>query len=146
MECCAPGRTLLGDYSPKLIVDVDTYQANETFLNKFVEPGEGLGSPLSFGSMRRWVAGGFVEIPEDELNEIHYPEKVITLCNSETDVSMTFENENGFTADALFSHIITFENESRPKTEWFGGIDAHHIYFEGLSWLKENTFEIVWGS
>ncbi len=61
--------------------------------------------------MQRWVEDEPIEIPEDELNEIHYSGKELTIYNSETDVRITFKNENGFTARELLSHVLAFENE-----------------------------------
>jgi hypothetical protein len=34
----------------------------------------------------------------------------------------------------------------RPKTKWSGGIDCHHIFFEGLHHVEGKGYRIFWGS
>jgi len=62
----------------------------------------------------------------------------------------TITNKVGyFTCAEVIDHILDFEKCDRPKTKWFGGIDCHHIWFEGLG---ENTgeagdgYHVCWGS
>lgn len=38
------------------------------------------------------------------------------------------------------------EKKTRVHTDWFGGIDVHHIYFEGLRKINDNSFVSSWGS
>ena len=59
----------------------------------------------------------------------------------------TFMNEKGsLTAKELMDVIIEFEKVSRNRTEWRGGIDAHHIFFEGMEKLSSEKYYIIWGS
>ena len=50
------------------------------------------------------------------------------------------------TGEEMADIVVEFEKEDRPKTEWFGGIDAHHIFFEGMHKNKDNSYTIHWGS
>jgi hypothetical protein len=35
----------------------------------------------------------------------------------------------------------------RPQNEWFGGVDIHHVNFEGLGYNPEyNGWSCSWGS
>ena len=52
-----------------------------------------------------------------------------------------------FTIKQVVSNIVKFEMKDRPKTNWFGGIDAHHVFFEGLYRnSKTDTYSVNWGS
>ena len=59
----------------------------------------------------------------------------------------TFMNEKDFlTAKELMDVIIEFEKVNRNHTEWFGGINCHHIFFEGMEELSSGNYYISWGS
>ena len=55
---------------------------------------------------------------------------------------------NHFTAADLIKAIEKTECLTRSDTEWFGGIDVHHIYFEGLHKDPSNpdVYDVYWGS
>jgi hypothetical protein len=60
---------------------------------------------------------------------------------------MSFCNHKGyFTIQEMVDMVVELEEVDRPKTSWFGGIDAHHIYFEGLCKQKDGSYLIRWGS
>jgi hypothetical protein len=51
----------------------------------------------------------------------------------------------GFTISDLISCIEKTELRTRPDTDWFGGADTHHIYFEGM-FFENGVYRIYWGS
>jgi hypothetical protein len=58
----------------------------------------------------------------------------------------TFRNTKGFfTIAEVVKKICEFETIDRPKSKWFGGIDAHHVFYEGMS-KKEKGYTISYGS
>lgn len=62
-------------------------------------------------------------------------------------VKRTFKNKRGyFTCGELIDNIVQFENTSRIFTNWFGGIDCHHVFFEGLRSSGKDTYIVQWGS
>jgi hypothetical protein len=62
-------------------------------------------------------------------------------------VEHTFTNKRGyFTCGELIDNIVQYANINRPHTRWFGGIDCHHIFFEGLTSCGKDTYTIYWGS
>ena len=66
----------------------------------------------------------------------------IVDCTNET-----FYNDKGyFTVQEMADIILDFEKMDRPKTRWFGGIDAHHIFFEGIEKNTDGSYRICWGS
>lgn len=71
-------------------------------------------------------------------------EREIGLKHTET----TFETEKGFfTVQEMIDNIVQMEKIDRPKTAWFGGLDAHHIFFEGLTTSEGlDSYSVSWGS
>lgn len=56
-------------------------------------------------------------------------------------------NGKHFTAGDICAAVEETEKQTRNETEWFGGIDLHHIYFEGLDETEEKgVYRIYWGS
>ena len=59
----------------------------------------------------------------------------------------TFTQEGGFSCWDVIKCIKKFEKSDRPKTKWFGGIDCHHVFYEGIHFNNDNkTLGISWGS
>ena len=59
----------------------------------------------------------------------------------------TFTQEGGFSCWDVIKCIKKFEKLDRPKTKWFGGIDCHHVFYEGIHFNKDKkTLGISWGS
>ena len=60
----------------------------------------------------------------------------------------TYRNRKGyFTVAEVVKLVEKFERLDRPKSSWFGGVDCHHTYFEGMRPNESNTaFCIAWGS
>jgi len=58
-----------------------------------------------------------------------------------------FRSESGaFTVKELMECIVEFEKEDRPKTLWGGGVDCHHIFYDGLRHTEGKGYQILWGS
>ena len=57
-------------------------------------------------------------------------------------------NDKGFfTVAEVVALIVEFERIDRPKSQWFGGVDCHHVFFEGLRPNSDgDAFRISWGS
>ena len=53
-----------------------------------------------------------------------------------------------FTAKEMIDNIVKFERVDRPKSSWFGGVDCHHVFFEGMRPDKKlkGAYHICWGS
>ena len=68
------------------------------------------------------------------------------------ETQMTFRNKKGyFTCQEIINNIIKFEKIDRSKSKWFGGIDCHHVFFEGIRLVnpdvgQEKKYRISWGS
>ena len=55
-------------------------------------------------------------------------------------------NGTHFTLQDIIDTIVGAETLFRPHSDWFGGIDTSHTFFEGFSRLGDHTFSISWGS
>lgn len=71
----------------------------------------------------------------------------MVLINDETKFVKVFIKEGGFSCLDVIKNIVAFEKRDRPNTEWFDGIDCHHIYYEGMRYDKKTqSLRISWGS
>jgi hypothetical protein len=87
-----------------------------------------------------------IELSEEELKTAAFVGDQITFEGPSGTV-MTFKTVKGyFTVLELVRVIVEFEKHDRPKTNWFGGIDTHHIYFEGIASCNNGIHSIYWGS
>ena len=86
------------------------------------------------------------------LETIEYPNDEITFysyrsSNIESRTRKTFRSEGGFTVKKLIDCKVEFEKEDRPKTNFLGGIDCSHVFFEGLNFSeRHDAYSISWGS
>ena len=65
---------------------------------------------------------------------------------SKVTTTKTFKKKEGFSCWDVIKNIIAFEKIDRPNSLWFGGIDCHHVFYEGLVLNKNGTISICWGS
>jgi hypothetical protein len=61
-------------------------------------------------------------------------------------VSHAAPNGSYFTVRELLRAVEETERQSRAGSEWFGGVDVHHVYFEGIHPDEDDVWEIYWGS
>lgn len=82
-----------------------------------------------------------------ELSRIVISRPTVQL-KGKADVVVTHAAPNGkfFTVADILEAIELTERQTRDKTEWFGGIDVHHIFLEGLHDAGGGVWEIQWGS
>ena len=51
-----------------------------------------------------------------------------------------------FTVRDLGEAVARTEHQGRDESEWFGGVDVHHVFFEGISLEEDGVWAICWGS
>ncbi len=51
-----------------------------------------------------------------------------------------------FTVRELLQAVEDTERQTRGKSDWFDGVDIHHVYFEGLHEEEPGIHTIYWGS
>ena len=100
------------------------------------------------------AANELIELTPEEKQEPGFIGRTMTLYNKWSDkdgnvtgeTKKTFRNTKGFfTIADVVKSICVFEMIDRPKSKWFGGIDAHHIFFENMS-RGEKGYMIHYGS
>ena len=83
----------------------------------------------------------------EELSRIAFPKAEIRLRGqSGGPVLHKAPNGRHFTVQDLLVAIEETERRTRGESEWFGGIDVHHIYFEGIRPIADDVWSISWGS
>jgi len=76
------------------------------------------------------------DFTDKEMKAVAINNKEITIYSGlDTNHSMKFLADNGssFSVKELFRCLEQFELMDRPKTEWLGGPDIHHVCLEGLT-------------
>ena len=126
-------------------------------VNRFEEPGSVITS-LRAGPIEKYDRdmNEMFELSADEKEKPGYIGETLTLesvwqTRDGRIVDTTrrvYKNTKGFfTVAEVVAHIADFERIDRPKSKWFGGVDCHHVFFEGLCPnLAGDAFCIRWGS
>ena len=138
------------------IETTDTLPPQGMLMNRFEAEGSKITSmshtEIQFFSKR----DDFVNLTKEQLSMPGFIGSSITFHNIwknqknkvVAETKHTFTNEKGyFTVKEMVKNIVEFEKLDRPKSLWFGGVDCHHIYFEGILKNKDgDTYCICWGS
>lgn len=88
----------------------------------------------------------FRQLTAEEWNLPVFAGATIRMCG-DAKIPILAESSNGtyFTVRDILRGVAVVELETRGKTEWFGGVDIHHTFFEGI-YLKDDVWHICWGS
>lgn len=94
-----------------------------------------------------WVeaSGEFRDLTGEELDRVVFEESEITLRGLGPAITLPAPDGARFSVRDLVAAVAECERKTRADSEWFGGIDVHHIFFEGITWDGE-AWEIFWGS
>ena len=87
------------------------------------------------------------ELTSAEWARIVLPQREIRIANQGGVVAHVAPDPAGFSTRTLAAAIERTERETRerPDAAWIGGVDVHHIYFEGL-FEEEGAYGVAWGS
>jgi hypothetical protein len=55
-------------------------------------------------------------------------------------------NGASFTVRELAAAVEETERQGRGDSQWLGGIDVHHVFFEGIEEDVDGVWTICWGS
>lgn len=86
----------------------------------------------------------FRELTTEEWDRLVLAEDRIRI-RGEGDVVVEHHCPGGFTVRKLADAIAETERQSRGSSEWLGGVDVHHVFFEGIS-LENGVWSVYWGS
>ncbi len=142
---------LMTEFSTVLQIDVEMHNIRN---GCYVQIANGNVQPenIIFGDLDRFDKNEqrFIILTDEELNTIEYPFDTITLIFNSQSVNYEHaynsNSTDGFTVRRLFDIVLDFENQTRPLTCFLGGIDVHHIYFEGLRKMEDGKYRVMWGS
>ena len=89
----------------------------------------------------------FRPLTPQELDGIAFRGTCIRL-QSEDGEPVSHDAPNGafFSVRELLSAVEETERQSRDQSEWLGGVDVHHVFFEGIHSDEGDVWEIDWGS
>ncbi|OWK38522.1 hypothetical protein [Fimbriiglobus ruber] len=89
----------------------------------------------------------FRPLTPDELESVAFRGRSIQL-RSEDGEAVSHDAPNGsfFTVRELLQAVEETERRTRAQSEWFGGIDVHHVFFEGIHPGDGGVWDIYWGS
>ena len=124
-------------------------------MNRFIDPQAEIVS-VGHGILTFYDAdaGEHIELTPAQKKRPGFVGSTMTLYNKWSDkdgnvtgeTKKTFRNTKGFfTIAEVVQKICEFETIDRPKSKWFGGIDAHHVFYEGMS-KGEKGYSICYGS
>nr|QBK86043.1 MAG: hypothetical protein LCMAC101_06380 [Marseillevirus LCMAC101] len=139
---------LLGKVSARLDIDIDVYLKKPFLGNNFVKSESKIRS-IQWRQYKNgkcfhlWTGSKLIIIEDNVLDKICYDKSQITIKSN--NVSKTFQQNPGFTMRQLLNAVLEIEKISRSQTEWFEGVDAHHVWFEGL-FENNGVYEVFWGS
>ncbi|MCC6128685.1 MAG: hypothetical protein IT186_02055 [Acidobacteria bacterium] len=86
-------------------------------------------------------------LTDAELDTVVFTGSALDL-RGEGDVTVTHHAPNGYTFRIrdLIAAIEISERASRDSGDWLGGVDVHHIYFEGMDRSPNGVWNVYWGS
>jgi hypothetical protein len=123
----------------------------ELFLESSLTEDDGSKATITATKFEPYVIDDNDDINEQATTEyldevvIELP-KITVMGESKEPIEHVAPNCKHFTVRALFAVIEQTEQQTRGDTDWFGGIDIHHVYFEGLHEEQEGLYRIYWGS
>lgn len=85
-------------------------------------------------------------ITEEELGAVAFENAGIEIKSLGHVVKHDAPNGEAFTVRDLLQAVEDTERQVRGVSEWFGGVDCHHIYYEGLHLQEDGTYSVFWGS
>ena len=93
---------------------------------------------------------GYHEMTDDEFSRKVIHDNQITFTEESSPYndgySRTFNHPGGFTIRQILDCVLEFETVARARSHWFGCIDTHHVFFEGIRRKNNGAYEIEWGS
>jgi hypothetical protein len=121
-------------------------QAAPHVLNLVASPGARIKA-LRF-DVEVFEDGELRPLTDDELASVAFAAPRIELFNVDAGERVPHEAPNGehFTVRDLIRAVELTERSTRESAEWLGGVDVHHIFFEGIALEEDGTWAICWGS
>jgi hypothetical protein len=88
----------------------------------------------------------FRPLTETEMSAVALTEPEVVLRGLGAPVHHVAPNGQWFTVRDLLAAVEETERVTRQESQWFGGVDIHHVFFQGLQLGDDNIWQISWGS
>ncbi|MEV0462603.1 hypothetical protein AB0I30_18965 [Nocardia tengchongensis] len=88
----------------------------------------------------------FRDLTAEEFGRVVLESAVLNLQGEGEPVAHRAPNGKWFTVRDLVAAVAETERRTRAQSQWFGGIDVHHVFFEGIDQDEDGTWRILWGS
>ena len=119
-------------------------------------PGANITS-MQFSTPLKWdeTRSDLIYVRPEEMSQVAFRGEELCIetsssLSSRKRMRMSFptdEETGSFTVRQVLDNVLDFERAVRPHTEWFGGVDVGHVFFDGLV-RDEATgrYSVRWGS
>jgi len=121
---------------------------SERLLNEAALPSTRLGRvSLELRVVVEIEDNDYRDLTEEEWRRVVLRAPIIRLRGlDESVVKHRAPDGASFTVRDLVAVIVETERQTRANTEWFGGIDVHHVYFDGITLDDAGVWSIGWSS
>lgn len=85
------------------------------------------------------------ELLKTEFDRIVFHDPVIHLRGLGKVVTHKAPNGKNFTVRALLAAVVETERQTRGQSDWFDGVDVHHIFFQGI-FQEKYQGALVWAT
>lgn len=123
-----------------------TRLAFETSISENVDPGP--LEPDEQGRVMMSLDDASRPLTPQELARVVLRAPFIRMKNleSEGEVDHPAPPGGAFTVADLLRAIEETERQLRPRSEWLGGVDVSHVFYEGIRLEEDGAWLIQWGS
>jgi hypothetical protein len=88
----------------------------------------------------------FRDLTDDEWQRVVLCAASIRMCGETDKIVEHAAPAGAFTVRDLAAAIAETERQGRGDSNWLGGIDVHHVFFEGIEQNDDGVWAIRWGS
>ena len=99
---------------------------------------------ISSSAPLAWDGDDFHPLQANELAAVLIQKPSIKIINQVGDFTVNAPNGVCFTVQNTIDAVIEVESKVRGQMKWYGGVDTHHIDFEGT--YAEGILTVYWGS
>lgn len=148
-----PELEFFNSLSGKLVIELTVPPVQVgNLLNQRAAPEAGIASLKLTAEVFNDETETFRPLTPEELDSVAFRGASIRL-RSEDGEAVTHAAPNGqfFTVRQLLAAVEETERQTRDQSEWLGGVDVHHVFFEGIHQeeeedVEDDVWEIYWGS
>jgi hypothetical protein len=139
-------RRLLEGVGGRLLIELGepTELITERLLNRKATPSATIKSVRLQADV--FENDDFRQLRADELSSVVFVAPDIEMRGLGATVRHAAPNGIHFTVRDLLAAVEETERLTRHESVWFGGVDAHHIFFQGIHLAEDGVWEISWGS